>query len=123
MSGNIRLVQIINNTKSDGVFSNLETSADDLNIAADGPTNTPGQFGEGCHIPDCGAGKWRDSHRMTVALSKFTISLWKEGSKVYCRTDQLVYPGEGRGDFLWADNGAPVVLAISDTGAPVMTNP
>src|SRR5579872_5479947 len=78
---NIRLVQIINETKSEGAFTNLETPADDMTISANGPTNTPGQYGEGCHIPDCGAGKWWDGHRMTITLDKTILSLWKEGQR------------------------------------------
>jgi hypothetical protein len=121
--GNIRLVQINNETKSGGTFSNLQTSADDMEIGANGPTNTPGQQGEGCHIPDCGAGKWWDSHRMTLTLDKTNVSLWKEGRSVYYRLDQTVYPGEGRGEFLWEDNGLPVVLNIAPDATLTMTNP
>lgn len=120
---NIRLVQIINETKSQGAFTNLETSADDVTISANGPTNTPGQHGEGCNIPDCGAGKWWDSHRMTVTLDKTILSLWKEGHRAYYRLNQTVYPGEGRGEFLWEDNGLPVVLHIAPDTTPTMTNP
>ncbi len=123
MGSHIRLVQIMNKTKTEGVFSNLETSADDVVFCANGVTNTPGQYGEGCHIPDCGSGKWWDSHRMTIQLDKNTLSLWKEGDKVYSRIDQMVYPGEGRGDFLWADNGIPVVLNIDSDNTPTITNP
>ena len=50
---NISLVQIINHSHVDGVFTNLETPADDVAINAGAYTNTPGQYGEGCHIPDC----------------------------------------------------------------------
>ncbi|WP_395140528.1 hypothetical protein [Armatimonas sp.] len=117
----IRLVQIINQTKSEGAFTNLETSADDVIINANGSTNTPGQQGEGCNIPDCGAGKWWDSHRMTLTLEKATLSLWKEGRTVYYRSDQTVYPGCG--NFLWQDNGLSVTLNISPECLPVMTNP
>ena len=120
---NIRLVQIINETKSEGAFTNLETPADDMTISANGPTNTPGQYGEGCHIPDCGAGKWWDGHRMTITLDKTILSLWKEGQRVYYRVNQTVYPGEGRGEFLWEANGLPVVLNIALDTTPTMTNP
>lgn len=123
MSANIKLVQIINETESEGLFSNLETPADDVAVGAKGPTNTPGQYGEGCHIPDCGAGKWWEDHRMTVTLDRGTLSLWKEGSNVYCRLGQTVYPGTGRGDFLWADNGIPVVLNIASDSTATMLNP
>jgi len=123
MSSNIRLVQLDNKTESEGMFTNLETSADDVAISANGPTNTPGQFGDGCHIPDCTGGKWWDGHRMTITLDKTIISLWKEGRSVYYRLDQTVYPGEGRGVFLWEDNGLPVVLNIAPDTIPTMTNP
>jgi len=123
MSSNIKLVQIINNTLSEGLFTNLETSADDVAICADGPTNTPGQHGEGCHIPDCTGGKWWDSHRMTAMLDQSTLSLWKEDNKVYYRPGQTVYPGAGRGVFLWADNGIPVVLYIALDATATMLNP
>jgi hypothetical protein len=120
---NISLVQIINGTESAGAFNNLETSADDVMIGARGATNTPGQQGEGCHIPDCGAGKWWDTHRMTVTLDKTNLSLWKEGNTVYYRVAPPVYPGEGRGEFLWTDNGLPVVLNIASDAPPTMANP
>jgi hypothetical protein len=123
VSSNIRLVQIINQTQSEGAFTNLETSADDVAIGANGPTNTPGQQGEGCNIPDCGAGKWWDSHRMIITLDKTSLSLWKEGHKVYYRMDQTVYPGEGQGNFLWMDNGLPVVLNIAPDATATITNP
>jgi hypothetical protein len=123
MSSNIRLVQIINQTNSEGVFTNLETSADDVAVCANGPTNTPGQHGEGCNIPDCGAGKWWESHRMTIALDKTVLSLWKEGNKVYYRLGQTVYPGKGRGEFLWAGNGVPVALNIAPDTNVTMLNP
>jgi hypothetical protein len=120
---NISLVQIINSTTSEGVFTNLETSADDVTISAKGPTNTPGQHGEGCHIPDCTRGKLWDGHRMTITLDKTILSLWKEDHTVYYRSDQTVYPGEGRGEFLWEDNGLPVVLNIAPDTTPTMINP
>jgi hypothetical protein len=123
MANNIRLVQIINQTTFEGFFANLETRADDVPVSASGPTNTPGQSGEGCHIPDCGAGKWWESHRMTITLDQNILSLWKEGNKVYYRLGQTVYPGEGRGEFLWADNGIPVVLNISPDATATMLNP
>lgn len=119
----IRLVQITNKTTSDGAFTNLETSADDVMINASGPTNTPGQQGEGCNIPDCGAGKWWDTHRMIITLDKTILSLWKEGHSVYYRQDQTVYPGEGCGNFLWQDNGLPVTLNIATDTSATMTNP
>jgi hypothetical protein len=123
MSSNIRLVQINNQTKSEGCFTNLETSADDVAVCADMATNTPGQHGDGCNIPDCGAGKWWESHRMTITLDKTILSLWKEGNKVYYRVGQTVYPGKGRGEFLWSDNGAPVVLNIASDTIVTMLNP
>ena len=123
MSGNIKLVQIINKTTSSGFFTNLETSADDVPISANGPTSTPGQHGEGCHIPDCSAGKGWDGHRMTITLDEAILSLWKEGNRVYYRSRQLVYPGPGRGEFLWADNGLPVVLSIAQDATATMLNP
>lgn len=119
----IRLVQIINQTESEGAFTNLETAADDVIINAIGSTNTPGQYGKGCNIPDCGAGKWWDSHRMTLTLDKATLSLWKEGNTVYYRSDQTVYPGLGCGNFLWQDNSLPVTLNVSSDSLPIMTNP
>jgi hypothetical protein len=120
---NISLVQINNATKSEGAFTNLETSADNVTIGAHGATNTPGQHGDGCHIPDCGAGKRWDGHRMTVTLDNNVLSLWKEGQTVFFRLNQTVYPGERRGEFLWEDNGLPVVLNIAPDTTPTMTNP
>lgn len=123
MSKNISLVQIINDTNSEGVFTNLQTSADNMALGADASTNTPGQHGEGCHIPDCGAGKWWDDHHMTVTLGKTTISLWKEHDRVYYRLDQTVYPGPEQGMLLWSDNGLPVVLTIGRDSTATMANP
>jgi hypothetical protein len=123
MSSNISLVQIINKTMFEGAFNNLQTSADDVALNANGPTNTPGQHGEGCHIPDCGAGKWWDDHRMTVTLGEAVLSLWKEDDKVYYRVGQTVYPGPGRGLLLWADNGFPVVLKVAPDATATMSNP
>ena len=123
MSSHIKLVQIINQTNSEGLFTNLETSADDVVICANGPTNTPGQQGEGCHIPDCNSGKRWEDHRMTVTLEETILSLWKEDNKVYYRLGQTVYPSEGRGEFLWADNGIPVVLKIARDATATMINP
>jgi hypothetical protein len=123
MNGHISLVQIINQTESEGLFTNLETSADDVTVGACGPSNTPGQHGEGCHIPDCTGGKWWNSHRMTISLDRLVLSLWKEDDRVYYRLGQMVYPGPGRGDFLWADNGLPVILNIAADATATMINP
>jgi len=123
MSGHIRLVQIVNHTTSEGVFTNLETSADDVAVNACGPTVTPGQHGEGCHIPDCTGGKEWGGHRMTLSLDGLVLSLWKEDNRVYYRLGQLVYPGPDRGDFLWSDNGLPVVLEIAPDATATMINP
>ena len=123
MSATIKLIQINNETDSEGLFTNLETAADNIAVGAKCPTNTPGQYGDGCHIPDCGAGRWWDSHRMTISLDGSVLSLWKEGGNVYYRTGQTVYPGVGRGEFLWADNGIPVVLNISPDSIATMLNP
>lgn len=119
----IRLVQIINKTGVAGAFLNLETAADGVALPADEPTNTPGQKGEGCHIPDCGAGRWWATHRMTITTDQDVLSLWKEGKTVYYRRNQSVYPGEGCGTFLWQDNGLPVTLSLAEDLLPTMTNP
>jgi hypothetical protein len=123
MSGQIRLVQIINHSTSEGLFTNLETSADDVPVSACASTNTPGQHGEGCNIPDCSNGKGWGAHRMTISLGRIVLSLWKEDDWVYYRMSQTVYPGPGRGDFLWADNGLPVVLEIAPDSTATMVNP
>lgn len=130
MSNHIHLVQIVNKTMSEGVFTNLQTSADDVAVVnANGPTNTPGQHGEGCHIPDCGAGKWWGDHRMTVTLDETILSLWKEDDKIFYRLGQTsdlgqtVYPGPGRGVLLWEDNGLPVVLNIALDATATIVNP
>ena len=123
MSANINLVQINNRTRSEATFANIETSADDMEMCANGPTNTPGQYGDGCHIPDCAAGKRWDDHRMTITLGNTILSLWKEGDRVYYRPDQTVYPGKGCGSLLWADNGMPVVLDIAPDSTATMCNP
>jgi hypothetical protein len=56
-------------------------------------------------------------------LGRIVLSLWKEDDWVYYRMSQTVYPGPGRGDFLWADNGLPVVLEIAPDSTATMVNP
>lgn len=88
---NHKLWTVTNNTGEDLIFQNLECAADDMTVAKDGASNTPGQKGKGCDIPDCSGPEWWNEHRMTFTSSSYAFSLWKDDNIIYF-AESTTYP-------------------------------
>lgn len=86
MGGNMsnhKLWTVANYTDEDLKFVNLECAADGLTLPKGTVTNTPGQKGKGCDIPDCSESKWWSGHRMTFTSASYHFNLWKDDNTIY----------------------------------------
>lgn len=111
---NHKLWIVTNNTGEDLAFRNLECAADDMTVAKDGASNTPGQKGKGCDIPDCSGPEWWNEHRMTFTSTDYEFSLWKDKDLIYF-AESSTYPDPLPQGVKVSDNVNLAIYPGSDT--------